>query len=739
MPTMFLSEQEKQKGRHHMMLAELFNGFGSNYLGDTIVFLIAAYFGASNMAMGYISSVLYMAGIVLPVVPRIFKGRNIAKSQSFAWLMRSIVSLGYIGLLFLTGKSAIALLLVVYTVFCVFRAIGIVFNDYEMKNITSLQNRGSIFARISAGYQGSSILAKLISALTTSIKALSGLGGLIGLQMVGVATSLASSYHYRHIPCRRTVEYRPGRNLFVILRESLSKPDVCLRLWIRWLFQTAFIIMGMAVPFMTSELKLSSSMVLLYSVLAVAALAVSAMIGSRFADKMGSKPLIIIASIILVFALFFWVITPADAGWPMFFLLGFFYNMSLGLILLLASRLVAAVIPDEEAVGFNTMVNFGIAVLALISGLLSGWLVDIGTGLEGMFVFGAIKLGNNYSLCFLLAFLLAAIGLFLSSHFHEHGGLSTAEAAQILFSMHGLRAFSTIERIKKTSDPMKRKMLLMGLGMNLAGVATSEIRQMLASPFSSDKVDVIRALADKPRHALVTDLAKIALDNDSFVQMEAIAALGAYRSNPIAKEALIQCLDSRWSSSRSMAAKSLARISDNDEYLARVNQMSLNVRHIDEEIDFLVAKNIMDKKGLFFKDFFISVTQMRSTTFRQTRYALLASFVKFGSPRLAHLFEVMNIGTAMDFIDEFLPEARDLEAIDKNYDLVYDAFKTSNWAVCQAFCMSICQEGVFDNDRFENLREGLLKARDINFHAFDIQDMLAMLYFSYSLRKNART
>ena len=71
--TKYLSEAEKQQGRKHMYRQEVFNGIAYSLLGDTIVYLLAIYFGAGNLALGYIASASYIAGIVLPFVSIIFK------------------------------------------------------------------------------------------------------------------------------------------------------------------------------------------------------------------------------------------------------------------------------------------------------------------------------------------------------------------------------------------------------------------------------------------------------------------------------------------------------------------------------------------------------------------------------------------------------------------------------------------------------------------------------------------
>ena len=614
-----------------------------------------------------------------------------------------------------------------------------VFFDNMTKMVSSIQNRGAIFARLTVTYQGFSILAKFLSFIVTSIEQFSGLIGLIGLQMFGVVTNLFAAREYAKIPCRSTIDFNPKRNLFVVMKEYLSKPSTRVPLFIKWLYLSVFIILNMSIPFMSNIMGLPSSSILLYTVLNAFGLTLSGVFGRKYSDKLGAKPLIIIFSWVLLGVILLLMFTPSSASVAFFFFYGFCYNFTLGVLMILSSKAVVSIMPDDEVIAFNSMNNFGIALIAIFVGVLSGLLIDLGEFVKGFISLGGFKFGHMYSFCFLLGLVLTVVGLMLTLSYREKGSLTTGQAAQILFSAHGLRAFSVIEKIEKTNDPLKRKMLLMNLGTNLTGVATSEIRFKLASPFSFDKQEVIRALGDKPRKTLVGDLAKIALNDDSYVQMDAIAALGGYKDDPVAEEALVYLLDCKWSSVRSMASKSLSRFSDSSKYMERINQLSLKSRHIDEELDYLIAKKNLDKTGLFFQDFFVPVIQMHSNSYRQTRYALLASFLKFGSPRLAHLYELMNIGTVEDFLLDFLPEARDLEEIDQNYEKLFKAFREEDKDFILDFVLKMLRiTDVSSNSSMENLRLGILKAENMNINVFDYQDLLAILYFGYSLRKNSK-
>jgi hypothetical protein len=397
--------------------------------------------------------------------------------------------------------------------------------------------------------------------------------------------------------------------------------------------------------------------------------------------------------------------------------------------------------PDDDAVSFNSMVNFVIAIIAFLVGIISGLLADSGDIARSIFILEGEAAGNSYTLVFIFAMALTAIEALVAARLQEVGAYSSQAAAAVVFSMHGLKAVSMIEKLEKTTDPAKRRFLMHSLGSNYNNMATSEIRSILASPFSSDKIEAVRALADRPRKALLDDLIKVARDDDSYVQLDAIAALGSYKKDPKVKEVMLTLLkQGRWSSVRSMASKTLARITENTEYLPLVNELSHSAKHIDEIIDYLIAKRHMDKDGSFYQEFFISVEQGRSATFRQTRYAVIASFFKFGSPRLSSLYEQLNSGNVKGFFPSFLSEARDLTQIDQHYDEVLFMFYNQKWADLRDFCLTILEESDLSFDPcLDNLKIGIMKSRDMDIDLFDIQDALAGLYFSYSLGKNIKS
>merc|ERR1711879_466358 len=128
---------------------------GFNFMGETPVYLLAIHFGASNIELGYISSVIFLSGFILVFLPRLLAGKNLIKVQSTAWFIR--------GMFILEGSPAVLLILIAYSLFCSARMVGVVIWNPLIKMVTTSQNRGQVLAEGSIANQSASVLSKLIS------------------------------------------------------------------------------------------------------------------------------------------------------------------------------------------------------------------------------------------------------------------------------------------------------------------------------------------------------------------------------------------------------------------------------------------------------------------------------------------------------------------------------------------------------------------------------------------------
>ncbi|MDA3938419.1 MAG: MFS transporter [Spirochaetia bacterium] len=742
MLTKFLSEEERQKGQKRVYNFQALNGLGFNFMGETPVYLMAIHFGASNIELGYISSVIFLTGFILVGLPRLLAGKNMVRVQSTAWFIRGIIVLSYLALLFLEGKSAVLLILIVYTLFCSARIIGVAVWNPLIKMVTTNQNRGIVLAQGNIINQSASVLSKLISFLLTSFQFISGIFGILILQILGVFFNTAAALQLKKIPCRETIEYKKGRNLFVIFSESINRKDRRYPLFLKWALVTVMVLNGLTIAFIRKEAGFSLNLVFLYSMVMSVSIIFAGLFARTFADRMGSRPLLIGVNIFLSITFIVWIILPVSdySSIPIyfFFILGFFTNLFLWSANVLVSRVLVNTMPEDESFSYNSMTNFITAFFSLISGIVAGLLIDLGQS-SSYLVF------NSYSYLFSFAMLLSLLLVFLSILLIDKGSLSARATAAILFSFEGMRAYMDIGRLKSTENPVKKKTVLLSISQNEATVATEEIRSILASPLSSGKGELIKSLFSHPRQALLPELLAEAADFGSYHQLKAVFALGAYPGFEV-ENLLIKLLNNPDIEIQSNAAKSLSRIGY-VKTLDRVRLLATKADHAWDKINFLIALKNMDPTGLIFNNIFKESHNFRDSLFPQTYYSLAADLLGL-KPQLSVIFSSKNMKSG-EGVKNFLDQTRDLNFFYSNHKELKSWFKIEDWVAIWSFCLQSLNGTGQDTDLsvlpepMKNLRSAVLNEADIVSSALvedyksSYDDALAGVYFTYQILNNA--
>ncbi len=721
--TRFLTDEEKTVGCKYLAQFQAFNGMGFSFLGDTPVYLLAIMYGATNVQLGYISSALFLSGIVLPLLPKLLAGKNLIKVQSMAWLLRGLVCLGYLFLYFLQGQPAVYLILLVYTIFSIVRTVGVVMFKPVLRMITTNNNQGEVVGKINVGFQLSAILSKAVSFLVTAVERFSGAAGIVGLQMLGVFVNTLAAIIIRKIPCRETIEYQKGRGMLIQLRDAFRSKKIRRVLILQWLFTAISVMVGLTIPFLRNRTGLSTSGIFLYSMGITLAAILSAMFIRTFADKVGSKSLMVFGSLAVTVLILCWAIAPETLPVIIFYILGFFVIFMININNMLISRLIIKRMPEKEAVGFSSMVQFIIAIISLILGIVGGRLIDFGP-------LNAGELLNQYSWTFSFAAGLSLTSFIITLRLKDSESLSGKDAASILLSIYGLRAYLNINRLQKIEDPVRKKTVLLSIGSNNNDVATSEIKRMLLSPFSSEKAELIRGLFYHPRPSLLPLLLKDAADEGSYTRESSVFALGAFPGKETEKLLLI-LLDSEEALIRTSAAKSLGRIGHTAS-LDRIRELFAEESGARCILNYFIALNNMDKDGAYLLDLFSVRWADKTQSFRQGIYSLNAEFRHY-NPELSHLFQLSN-GQKGAGVRDFLDETRDHPGFLASHQDLIKWFKEDDFTPIIDFCRNVLDEGVSDSIG-QNIKDSIM-ARTNAPVLMEYEDVLAILYFTYQIVKS---
>ncbi len=727
MKTRYLSQEEKRIGQKHYYRFQMLNGAGYNFLGDTIVYLLAIHFNASNLQLGYISSAVYLTGILLPLVPKMFAGKNLLALQQVAWFFRGLVGLGYGALFFISGNYAVWLILVLYTLFCLFRLVGVVVINPLMKQISSARNRGSIISQVNISFQSISILAKLFSVIVTSLERLSGVLGLILLQFLGFIFNTLSIFELRKVPCRATIDYTKGRNIFVVLGDAFARKNERIVLLLGWFNVSSVVLVSLTIPFLRRGLGFANNYVVFYSMFIGIAIILAGVYTRAFGDRIGSRPFLILGSIGFILCMLVWMIIPLTASFSLVLGLGFITNFFLLSNAMFINRLYIQLIPEHEGIVYNSMNNFIVAICSLIFGILGGVSIDLGQHgpLSSLAESG---LFNTHYLLFGMTVLLGAVGLLLSLRIQERSSISGKQAAAMLLSYEGLKAYVDIGRLNRIKNPLKQKTVLFSISDNANDVATEEIRRLLASPLSKNKSSMIQSLFDHRRPVLLDSLIEIASDPDSYHQQDAIFALGAYRSEKSKAVLLDLFRHSDDERIRSNAAKSLGRIGCS-EIVEEVKELVKKNHPVWVQMNYIIALKNMDPESLFLEGLFRPVVKGRSKSYRQTIYSLYAAIMGY-EPSLAAIYQERNLKQG-NGLEEFLEDARDTVEVYDHYEEILGWFSNQDWQKMVSWCVeaagTVKASGAEDSIRMAIIQSGALV------DLFDYDDVLACFFFTYQL------
>jgi hypothetical protein len=681
MQTKYLSAAERAKGQKHYLRHAWFNGLNFPLAGDTVVYLLALSFSATNIQLGYLSSTLHITGLILPFVPLLFKGKNIKSVFFFAWIMRGAICLCYFPLLFVQRDGVgIYIILITYTLYCVFRTMGMSASETIQKTINTPKSLGGFMVKLFSTFNTSRLIAQVISFVVLSLKQLGGIVGLLILEAGGIFFNIFSTANIRPIPCREELSAGDGISTYRKIFGSIKKEQLQ-GFFLRWLSLLQFIIVGFAIPFLRRSVGLASSTIFIYTIVASSAVVFALWLIKPFIDRISSKSLLLYTSIICFICFCIWGILPPDIPLWVIIVLAVFTNGAANLLFMFSTRVLLRSLPEENKMEYFGLVNFSSAIFSLIGGITAGVLADLS------FRAGFLWM-NDYGFTFFFGAVVAVLAAIVGFGVKDITGLSVRETAQLIFSIRNLKAYIDVYQFSKEEDPEKRKILLRSITGSSAGVVTEEIESVLRNPLTSEKAEVLRTLFSQPREELLPLVLKVAAEEGSYTREEAIFALGAYPGE-ISEKCLLPILKDPDLRIRSSAAKSLGRIGCRDsEVLDHVrSEMKNGGGSIQATLNYTIALHHLDKEGAFLADCFKYPLKGESA---QSYYSLLSVLLDF-NPRLAELYQAENTAAGSGIVS-FLENARELAPFLEDQQDLLEWLETKNCNMIIQWCSSKLSE-----------------------------------------------
>ena len=679
MITNFLTQDERTQGARMLVWHSFFNGLGFGFLAETIIYLLALQFDPTNTQLGFISSAVHIAGLVLLFLPRMTHEINLRKLYFAAWTARGAVSVFYLLLLFTDGQPAVMLILGTYSLFCVSRIIGVSMAEPVQQMMATSETRGRFIGRNFLSMQTARLLSQILSFALTSFAFFNELGGLLILIGIGITANTISALFLLGVPFREKSQYRKSSTIAVVFMRTIRNREQILVILIRCLSLSSMVLLGFIIPFLRVVLGLPQNMIFLYSVVGSLGMLASSLVLRPFVDSVGSKPLLLAAFLAQAFTLGIWGVLGSGAGYGTIFVLGFITTFLQAAAFQLVARLVLNVIPAEDKVSFMSLLNFISALFAFASGIAGGRLIDIGEK-------AALAFGSSYSLTFASGALISTGALVLVLLVNDTGSLGMREAANILFSLRNLKTFMDIYNFHLTENPVKKQNFLTSINYSAAPGAEPELRQILNNPVAPDKEQILISLYKNPRPRLLDLIIREAENGDSTHRATAIFALGAYPL-PRSAAALARLYRSGDPRIAAAAAKSLARIGEApppEELEGQLFTPGMPTRVIQ---DLMVALSVRESGEVYLRRLFSLVPSSRSSYHQQAVLALAALLEGF-TPALDIIYARENEerGAGLDLV---LEEARSFEPFLTSGEVLRSNYRKARYEEIHSWCTAV--------------------------------------------------
>ncbi|MBN2547062.1 MAG: HEAT repeat domain-containing protein [Spirochaetes bacterium] len=669
MKTHFLSQNERQTGFKYFMVFTLFNGLGFGFLADTTVYLLAIHFGASNIQLGIISSLIYLSGILLLVSPTLLSGHNMITVYFWSWLFRGLVCLIYALTLFFTGQIAVFIIIGAYALFCTVRIIGVSLYNPMIQMLSTPSTLGNIITGNNARFNLGNIFGKIASFFVVSIPFLPGLYRLLSLQGIGIVFNTIAAFYLLKIPCREKIERSKEINVLTHLFRNILNKKRIIPLLMHWNYVSVVVIFGFSIPLLKKILLLEQNIVFLYTIIVAVSITLSMYLIKPIIDRISTKPVVFITSFLDIIFFILWALVKKGIPLYLVFILGAAAIFVKGINQSMIGRNLISSIPQKDKVTYNSMISFFAGIIAFSIGLIAGFAADIGEK-HHPWIF------NPYYMIFIFASFLSAINIFLNFFIEEKEHQSLTEIAEVFLSFRNIKTLMNIHTFETTADPQKRQLILLSLKYSSSPVVLNEIKKILKNPLSSETEEVLKSLFTKPRPRLLPDILEIAKDKGSYHRATAIFALGAYPYPKVEKE-LIGFLDDEDVRIKSNAAKSLARINNKDYMDRYIELLKDSTNSIWDIMNYMIAIFSIDEKGKYLSEIFDISDFKDYDRYRQSVLSMASKLLNL-TPELSNIYQMENMEN-LNGIRFMLDELRQLDPFYKDYKLLLDFFKNESY------------------------------------------------------------
>ena len=656
-----LAPSEFQRGRKILYKFTFFNVLSFLLISSNIIILYAIKLKAGSFFIGLLSSFLQLSYIFLLLGRLLIKRMGVVKLMGRFWLLRYLLMLPVFvtPFLYYKGLNFYALLILAIAVlgFNVSRGIAITSWNPIMGEFAGKKDRGFFLSRIQ-------IITHIVTILTSIVIAL-----FIGENApperftifigFGIIAGFVACHYIFKLP--EPIESDRGISTDFLKNTLESLKEKAFRKFIAFFFVSS-LSLAMLTPFIIVFFKNiygnSDNEIILFTIAGGLGALAMALINGFMIDRIGSKPFILMYSIVATLVTIPLIIAPSGLKREnilIFAALIFFFSYMANNGLFNTSQVYFySFIKPEERLNLGVVYFLSMGISGTIGSLLGGSLLEM---LQTYFINNKVLPFQIYFAIIMLLFILNSL---LILTLKDTGIYSVRNALAIIFSPRDLRAIGLLNKLDKSKNLSEEKSIIQALGSSGSIVTREEILLRLKSPSFLIRAEALNALHGLPLDSRIEKVLLSEVKNHHFTTAYIAAELIGEKRLKSGIKVLRQALYSKdyFLAGKSMVA--LAKLDDREsiDSIIHIVEVTSNPRliihgawalqifHHKDAIGPLIMK--MEKKGSPFLRDEVIMSISRILNFFEDFYPIYTTFLESAHEGIELLKDMANLNTLKD-------------------------------------------------------------------------------------------
>ncbi len=499
-----LSPSEFRRGRETLFKFTFFNVLSFLLISSNIIILYALKLGASSFFIGMLSSFLQISYLFMLAGRFLIKRMGAVRLMGTFWLLRYLVMLPIFvtPLLYHRGYAfhALFILAIVVFGFNVSRGIAITSWNPIMGELAGKKDRGSFLAKI-----------QLITHLVTILASI-GIAFFIGKDApperftlfigIGILSGFIACHYISRLPEPVESSRGIGERFTRSIVESLK--DKSFLKFIVFFF-TSSLSLAMLTPFVIVFFKNvygnTDSDIIIFTIAGGFGALSMALINGFMIDRVGSKPFILMYSVLTAAVTIPLIIAPSytNREFQLIFAALIFFFVSMGNNGLFNTSQVYfySFIKPEERLNLGIIYFLAMGVSGTIGSILGGSILEVlQTHIEGPA--GTLEGAFPFQMYFAIILVLFVINSLIILSLKDTGLYTVRDALSIIFSPRDLRAIGLLNRLDKSKSIAEERSIIHALGNSGSVVTREELLSRLKSPSFVIRTEALTALHGIP-------------------------------------------------------------------------------------------------------------------------------------------------------------------------------------------------------------------------------------------------